>query len=134
MMPQEGAVEYRLLGKTGLRVSAPGYGASPPGMGLPGGGGPPDWNPAPAALKEACARAADRCRARGADFAQLAIRYSLANAEVATVVVGTASPADVERNVRWLEVPLDLGLLAEVQAILEPVRDINWPSGRPENN
>ncbi len=31
MMPPEGVVEYRLLGRTALRVSALGYGASPLG-------------------------------------------------------------------------------------------------------
>jgi hypothetical protein len=28
---------------------------------------------------------------------------------------------------------IDADLLAEVEAILEPVRDIGWTSGRPEN-
>jgi hypothetical protein len=34
----------------------------------------------------------------------------------------------------WLEEPPDQELLAEVQAILSPVLNEGWISGRPENN
>jgi hypothetical protein len=35
---------------------------------------------------------------------------------------------------RWVEAPLDRHLLAEVQQILEPVKNVLWPVGRPENS
>ena len=35
--------------------------------------GPPDWHPAPAAVKEAASKAAKHAQARGTDLAKLAI-------------------------------------------------------------
>jgi len=108
--------------------------ASPLSMGLLTERGSPEWHPAPLALRAACAKAAAHCRARGIDIAQLALEFSLAQPAIATTLVGTASPENVKKNVAWSEQPLDPELLAEVQAILAPVQNTTWPSGRPENN
>ena len=65
---------------------------SPLSMGLLTARGPPAWHPASAALKARCAAAAAFCAARGADIAHLALHFALfSSAEVATVLVGTAS-------------------------------------------
>jgi predicted dithiol-disulfide oxidoreductase (DUF899 family) len=37
-------------------------------------------------------------------------------------------------NVIALESPVDYELVARVQAILAPIRDVSWQTGRPENN
>jgi len=108
--------------------------ASPLSMRLLTQQGPPDWHPAPAEVREACARAAAFCRDQGVDIAQLAIQFSVSHPDIATTLVGTANPANVEKNVRWAETPIDVSLLAEVQRILEPIHNRTWPSGRPENN
>jgi len=108
--------------------------ASPLSMGLLTERGGPDWHPAPVELKAACARAAAHCRSKGVDIAQLAMQFALANPDIQTTLVGTASPENIRKNVAWLEAPLDQALLAEVQAILKPVLNQSWPSGRPENN
>jgi len=108
--------------------------ASPLGMGLLTERGTPTWHPAPDEVKAACAQAAAYCRAQGVDIARLAIQFSVANPDIPTTLVGTASPANLEKNVRWSEDPMDLGLLAEVQAILAPIHNRTWPTGRPENN
>lgn len=108
--------------------------ASPLSMRLLTERGAPDWHPAPAAVKEACARAAVFCRTQGIDIAQLAIQFSVSNPDIATTLVGTASPQNIEQNVRWAEMPLDQELLAKVLKILEPAHNVTWPSGRPENN
>jgi len=96
--------------------------------------GPPAWHPAPAPLRAKCAEAAAHCRRRGADISKLALQFAVAEPRVATTILGTASPANVERNIKTIEEPLDHELLAEVLAILAPVRGTTWPSGRPENN
>ena len=108
--------------------------ASPLGMGLLTERKTPVWHPAPAAIKEACIRAAAHCRSRGVDIAQLAIQFSVSNPEIATTLVGTANPQNIEKNIKWLESPLDQALLAEVLTILKPIHNRSWPSGRPENN
>jgi len=103
-------------------------------MGLLTERGVPEWHPAPPNVAEACQRAAAYCRSQGIDIAQLAIQYALAYPGVATTLVGTANPENIERDVRWMETPIDEALLAEVLAILVPVHNTTWPSGRPENN
>lgn len=108
--------------------------ASPLGMGLLTEHDLPAWHPAPPELKAACAEAARLCRSRGADIAQLALQFSLSNPDVATTLVGMVSPEQVVRNVECIHQPPDPALLAEVQRILSPVKNLTWPSGRPENN
>ena len=108
--------------------------ASPLSMALLTERGAPAWHPAPEALKTACAKAAVHCRARGADIAQLAVQFSLSHPDIATTVVGTGSSENLKRNVAWVQAPIDRKLLAEVQDLLKPVRNMTWTSGRPENN
>jgi L-galactose dehydrogenase len=108
--------------------------ASPLSMGLLSNRGAPDWHPAPAEIKTACARAAAFCREQGQDISRLALQFSVAHPDLATTLVGTASPGNIAKNVRWLEEPMDRELLSQVMQMLEPVHNQTWPSGRPENN
>ena len=108
--------------------------ASPLSMGLLSNRGAPAWHPAPADIKAVCARAAAYCRERGTDIARLAVQYSVSNPDLATTLVGTASPENLARDVRWAEELPDRELLAEVLRILEPIHNETWPSGRRENN
>jgi L-galactose dehydrogenase len=108
--------------------------ASPLGMGLLTERGAPAWHPAPDEIKRACVEAAARCRRRGVDIAGLAIGFALANKDISTTLVGTASPENLKKNVRWSESPIDNELMGEVLEILKPIRNKTWPSGRPENN
>ncbi len=107
--------------------------ASPLGMGLLTERGTPAWHPASDELKKTCARAAVHCRSKGVDIAQLAMQFALSNPNLATTLVGTANPENLRKNIEWTEKPIDPKLLAEVQAILEPVHNQTWPSGRAEN-
>jgi L-galactose dehydrogenase len=108
--------------------------ASPLSMGLLSTRGAPSWHPASDELKAACAKAAAFCREQGVDIAQLAIQFSVANPDLATTLVGTASPDNLTKNVRWLEEPVNDALMNKVQTILAPIHNQTWPSGRPENN
>ena len=108
--------------------------ASPLSMGLLSDRGAPAWHPASAEIRAACARAAALCRARGTDLSKLALQFSVAHLDLATTLVGTASPQNIANNVRWLDEPIDQELLSQVMQILVPIRDQTWPSGRPENN
>jgi L-galactose dehydrogenase len=108
--------------------------ASPLSMGLLSDRPPPEWHPAPAEVRSACAAAAAHCRGRGVEIAKLAVQYAVANPAIATTLVGTASPANIANNVRWADEAPDPALLAEVQKLLRPIHNQTWPSGRPENN
>ena len=108
--------------------------AAPLGMGLLSSNSPPNWHPAPAHLKDACRAAAEHCQQRGVPIERLAIQFSIANRDIATTVVGTASPDEMRQNMAWAQQPPDEQLLREVLAILKPLKDITWQSGRAENN
>jgi L-galactose dehydrogenase len=58
----------------------------------------------------------------------------MSNPDIHTHIVGTANPGRVLENIRDAETPIDLELLASVRALLAPVHNLTWPSGRPENN
>ena len=107
--------------------------ASPLGMGLLSNRGVPSWHPAASEMRDTCARAAAFCRSRGFDIARLAIQFSTANREIATTLVGTASPENLARNVQWIAESPDPEMLSAVLEILEPVHNLTWPSGRREN-
>jgi L-galactose dehydrogenase len=108
--------------------------ASPLGMGLLSSRGTPAWHPTPQHVKQLCARAAEHCKARGASIEKLAVQFAVANPRIATTLVGSANPQNMQRNIQWIAEPLDTQLLREVQQILQPVHNVTWPSGRPENN
>ena len=108
--------------------------ASPLSMGLLTGNGPPSWHPADAELRALSRRAWEHCRDRGTDLADLALRFALANPDVASTFVGISSEAELRANVASAEQPLDHVLLTEVQAILAPVQGRAWSSGMLENN
>ncbi|GGM51872.1 aldo/keto reductase [Dactylosporangium sucinum] len=107
--------------------------ASPLGMGLLSQRGAPPWHPAPAAVREASAAAARLCADRGTDIAQVAVRFAAEPSAFATTFVGSASPGNMARNVRWALEPTDPELLVDIEKVLAPVLGYAWPSGRPEN-
>jgi aryl-alcohol dehydrogenase-like predicted oxidoreductase len=94
----------------------------------------PAWHPAPEDVRKACAEAAAYCRRQGTDIAKLAMQFSLSNPEIHTTLVGTADPANIEKNVKWIEEPIDKVVLGNVQRILAGIKDHVWVLGRPENN
>jgi len=108
--------------------------ASPLAMGLLSERGAPPWHPAPAQVRDHATLAAKLCRRRGVDIAQVAVRFAVAPPRFATTVVGSASVAEMTRNVRWATEPLDEDLLKEIETLVSPVLNIAWLSGRPENN
>ncbi|MEW6238367.1 MAG: aldo/keto reductase [Candidatus Omnitrophota bacterium] len=108
--------------------------ASPLSMGLLSDRGAPNWHPASPEIRQACAKAAQHCYAKGSDIAKLAVQFSAANLDIATTIVGTANSENIQKNIQWIEEPMDEELLAEVNAILAPIHNRTWPSGLPENN
>ena len=101
--------------------------ASPLSMGLLSGRGAPDWHPAPASLKEACAHAAAYCSEQGYPIEKLAVQFSTSlNPRIATTLFSSANPANVQRNIGYMDEPLDERLAAEVQAIIGNQMSVRW--------
>ena len=100
--------------------------ASPLSMGLLSERGVPDWHPAPKPLVEACARAAQHCKAKGYPIEKLAIQYSVSNPRVTTTLFSSANPDNVRRNVEWANEQPDWQLVKEVQDIIGEQKRVTW--------
>jgi aryl-alcohol dehydrogenase-like predicted oxidoreductase len=94
----------------------------------------PAWLKEPGNVKAAARKAAEHCTAKGVDIAKLALQFSIANPDIATTVSGSANPNNIRNWAKWAAEPLDRQLLAEVQAIFAPVRNLGHVEGLPENN
>ena len=94
----------------------------------------PAWHKATPEVREVARRAAEHAAKRGSDIAKLAVQFSIRNPDITTCIAGSASPERVAQWAKWVEEPVDEGLLKEVQAILAPIKDWFYIEGRPENN
>ena len=94
----------------------------------------PVWHKEPEEVKATCRKAAEFCKSKGVDIAKLAVQFSIRNPDMTTCVAGSANPDRVRQWAQWADEPYDEELVAEVEKILEPVKDIGHIEGRPENN
>ena len=94
----------------------------------------PAWLKEPEAVKAAAREAAALCRERGTPIAKLALQFALEDPRVATTIAGSANPANIRDWARWAAEPLDRALLADVQRIFAPVKNVGHVEGLPENN
>jgi D-threo-aldose 1-dehydrogenase len=100
--------------------------AAPFNSGLLASPAPPDdvrfdYAPASEQLLSFARRAADLCRAAGADLPQAALQFPLLHQSVASVVVGMASPRHVVTDVRWAATAMPSGLWSRLLALRAPV-------------
>lgn len=103
---------------------------SPLCLGLLTNQGPPPWHPGSEQLKALAREAADFCRQRGTDIAKLGMQFCFTEQRIASTITGAPRKAELLVNLRALAEPIDRQLLAEVQAILNPVMNEVWPSGK----
>lgn len=121
--------------------------ASPMSMGLMTTKGTAEWNPAPDHLKATCMEAAKHAEQQGVPLPKLALKHSIksaVDADIAVTLVGMSSPEEVQSNVQAAKEALGLvrsekqqeedRVLQEVEKMLQPIKNLTWPSGRPENN
>ena len=94
----------------------------------------PAWLKEPEKVKAAAREAAALCAKRGSDIAKLALQFSCGNPEIATTIAGSANPENIRRWAQWIEEPIDLELLRDVEKIFAPVKNIGHVEGLAENN
>ncbi len=100
--------------------------ASPLSMGLLSERGIPTWHPAPESLVKACSRAAEYCREKGYPIEKLAVQFSASNPRIASTLFSSANPANVAKNIRYVEEPIDVTLLNEVMDIIGEQKRVSW--------
>ena len=94
----------------------------------------PAWLKEPEDVKAAARAAAGHCAKKGVDIAKLALQFSLANLDITTTVAGSANPENIRNWAKWAAEPIDQQLLAEVQAIFQPVKNLGHAEGLAKNN
>jgi L-galactose dehydrogenase len=97
-------------------------------MGLLTDQGPPAWHPAPLEIKLTCKQAAEFCRTRGKNIAELALEFALMQPEICTTLVGMATVDELKHNLKALVTLPDTALVREVQQMLAPIRNKTWSS------
>jgi aryl-alcohol dehydrogenase-like predicted oxidoreductase len=101
--------------------------ASPLSMGLLSSRGTPDWHPAPQPLKDACAKAAAFCAEQGYPIEKLAIQFSTSlNPRIATTLFSSANPDNVQKNISFVNDPMDEELVKKVQEIIGDQMFVRW--------
>jgi L-galactose dehydrogenase len=108
--------------------------ASPLHMGILTEQGGPEWHPAPPEVRRTVRRVRELCRFHGVNLSDIALRFCFDHADAATTLVGMATTQEVSRNLRAMEGGPPPETLQDIEAILAPVHNIVWISGRPENN
>lgn len=103
-------------------------------MGILSESGPQDWHPAPEAVRAVGREVAALCARRGVSLSQVALRAALDDERVASTLVGMRTVAEVDHDLQALEQRSDPELLAEIAALVEPVRDVTWHEGLPQND
>ncbi|MDA0767167.1 MAG: aldo/keto reductase [Verrucomicrobia bacterium] len=94
----------------------------------------PEWLKEPEEVKAAARAAAKLCADNGVDIAELALQFACAHQGITTTVAGSANPKNIKKWAEWLAKPIDQSLLAQVQTIFEPVKNLGHNEGLPENN
>jgi aryl-alcohol dehydrogenase-like predicted oxidoreductase len=94
----------------------------------------PKWHKATPQVREVAAKAAQRAADSGSDIAKLALQFSIRNPDMATCIVGSANPTNVQNWAKWAAEPVDEALMNEVIEILRPIHNWVYVEGRPENN
>jgi L-galactose dehydrogenase len=125
---------HHLLNNTSLSTlfsTLAGYGvgiinAAALSMGLLTNEGPPAWHPAPHEIRCTYKRAAEFCRERGGDIAELALEFAFMQPSFSTTLVGMASVDELKRNLKVIGTALEPALLVDVMQILAPIRNKTW--------
>lgn len=108
--------------------------ASPLHMGILSAEGPPEWHPASDHIKETGRKVIELCDARGANVSQVSLRLALDHPTLTSTLCGMKTRAQVDQNLEILGLQNDPSLLQEIAELVEPVKNLTWPEGLPENN
>ncbi|MBO4906131.1 MAG: aldo/keto reductase [Bacteroidaceae bacterium] len=100
--------------------------ASPLSMGLLSQRGVPAWHPAPKPLVEACRRATEHCQAKGYPIEKLAMQFAVANPRIPSTLFSSANPDNVRRNLQYINEPIDMELVQQVQQIIGNQMGTTW--------
>lgn len=76
-------------------------------------------------------QAVDYCKSAGVDIVKLAIQFAISHPGIATMLVGTASPENMRKNIEYAAAPIEFEPMARVLDILRPIHNHNFTRGPP---
>ena len=94
----------------------------------------PAWHRSPQVVKDMQPRLLELCRQYGVDLSDVAIRYAIDHPDIATTILGMSNTRHVKQNIGALDFQIPEGLLAQIEALVAPVKNMMWYEGKPENN
>ncbi len=103
-------------------------------MGVITARGAPAWHPAPPSVHEAGRKIVEICGQQNQRATDVALRFCLDHEYVSSTLVGMATREEVESNLRILALRSDHQLLASIRQAVASAFNVEWPSGRSENN
>jgi L-galactose dehydrogenase len=108
--------------------------ASPLHMGLLTDKPIPPWHPAPECVVEAAEAIRRACKEFGVDTGTVALSVCLDHPAVASTLVGISSEAELVAACAALQARPPKELMLAIRRIVDPVRNIVWPSGLEGNS
>jgi L-galactose dehydrogenase len=94
--------------------------------------GAADWHPAPPAVHETGRRVVEMVRDRGYRITDVALQFALAHPAIASTCVGMRSVEEVEQNIAAIGGSVDRTLLADIDSLVAPIKNLNWSQGHEE--
>lgn len=103
--------------------------AAPLASGPLSGAEPPAWHPAPRWAREVFARAARVAASLGTSLPRLALSFAAGEPRLPVTLFSARSREELRQGLAWLSEPADPAVVARVQAVLEPVMNVQWAYG-----
>lgn len=94
----------------------------------------PPWHRSPGEVKALQPVLLELCKSYGVCLSDVALRYAMDHPDIATTIVGMCELEVVKQNLAAVDFEIPAELLAQIQAIVAPVKNRMWFEGKAENN
>jgi L-galactose dehydrogenase len=94
----------------------------------------PSWHRSPQSVKDMQPKLLELCASYGVQLSDVAIRYALDHADIATTIVGMCDLNTVKQNLSVLDFRIPDGLLPKIEQLVAPAKNQMWYEGKEENN
>lgn len=94
----------------------------------------PEWHNAPKEMLAIQPVLLNICQKYGVRLSDVAMRFAMDHPTIATTIVGMCRMTSIQKNIASLDFKIPAGLLEELTAAIEPVKNLMWFEGEEVNN
>lgn len=94
----------------------------------------PAWHRSPQELKDIQPALLTVCKKYGVQLSDIALSYAISHPKIATTIAGMCEVKTVEKNIKAVDLVIPAELLAEIEELVAPVKNLMWFEGNPANN